>query len=119
MFKRIGDSQDQLFGPCAMPVGPFPIPYLCVQIPGSAMDLPRRHRDIEPVEDCEGMIDAYAGAVQVVLRPGYSRPHFPGQRAHAGVRGSESGCQNIIRLAVSIPNIASLQPGFRHSELGV
>jgi len=68
MFKRIGDSQDQLFGPCAMPVGPFPIPYLCVQIPGSAMDLPRCHRDIEPVEDCEGMIDAYAGAVQVVLR---------------------------------------------------
>ena len=94
-------------------------PIVRVQIPGSAMDLPRRHRNVEPVEDCEGMIDACAGAVEVVLRPGYSRLHFPGERAHVRVRGSESGCQNIIRLAVSIRNIASLQPGFRHSELGV
>jgi hypothetical protein len=83
------------------------------------MDLPRRHRNVEPVEDCEAMIDAYASAVKVVLRLCYSRLHFPRERAHARIRGSESRCQNIIRLAVSIRNIASLQPGFRHSELSV
>src|SRR5215831_20615593 len=83
------------------------------------MDLPRRHRKVEPVEECEGMIDAYAGAVEVVLRSGDSRLHFPGERAHGRVRGCASGCQNIIRLAVSVRNIATTQQRFRHSKLSV
>ena len=119
MFKRVADSQNQFFGPCAMPLGPFPIPYVCVQIPGGAMDLPRCDRDVKPVEDCEGVIDACAGAIEVVLCRGYSRLHLPSQRMQARVRGREGRCQDIIRLAVSISYIASLQPRFRHAELGV
>jgi hypothetical protein len=65
------------------------------------------------------MIDAYAGAVEVVLRSGDSRLYFPGERAHVRVRGCASGCQNVIRLVVSIRNITSVQQRFRHTEPSV
>src|SRR5215471_11652839 len=102
-----------------MSVSTFPIPQVSAQIPGGAMDLPRRHRNVEPVEDCEAIFDAYAGALEVVLRSGDSRLHFPRERAHVRVRGSESGCHKIVRLALGTRNIASLQQSFRHSEPGV
>ena len=83
------------------------------------MDLPSRDRDVEPVEDCERTIDAYAGAFAVILRPGYSRSHFPRQRVQTGVRGGERGRQNIIRLATSVRNIATQQAGLSNAEPGV
>src|SRR5881394_3011957 len=102
-----------------MSVGPFTIPFVRIQIPGRAMDLPCRHRNVKLVDDCQGTVDTRSGAVEVFFGSGYTRLDLPGQRAHVRTRERKCGCQELIRVTMSIRNIGGLQPSFNHSEVTV
>jgi hypothetical protein len=68
--ERIRDGEDVRFGTGAMGFGYFVVLRVQVQIPGSGVDSPGRHRNLKFLQNPKRLLDIFLGSVPILCRDG-------------------------------------------------
>src|SRR5439155_11357533 len=85
--EGVGNFENAGFRTLSIRLCSFVLLYALVRLPGSAIDLPCRDRNLRFFNQREGLLNRFQRTVRIALRHGHSRLQLPSERLQIRIAG--------------------------------